>query len=162
MKLKTPKNGKHYTKEEVQQNFVDMIDLFCSFADVFERVNNKPSLEFLSRRMDFLDEEVEELREAIKANDIVEILDGAADVAFIAILQAYYAMLMLGYNEVNARTQTRTCLIKVGITNMTKNIPEKGAGVGAKITKPEGWEAPKIKELISIHDRLKKYLDNIK
>jgi len=127
--------------------FLDTIDLICQFTDKLELAVNKPSYEFLDRRMDFLDEEVEELREGILDKDDLEIIDGAADVAFIAITQIYLGYRNLGVDHPTALVKTRATLILVGRANLTKNIPTKP---GDKITKPEGWKSPngKIKEFI--------------
>lgn len=153
MYLKPPKNGKNYTEDEIHGNFIDFIDLFCGFSDNLELVNNDPTVKFMQRRMDFLEEEVKELHQALHDNDTIEIIDGAVDVAFVAITQAYHLFLSKGFDPAGARTAVRAAMIKVGVTNMTKNIPEKGADSGKKITKPEGWQGPDLQQILDSFHR---------
>ena len=142
-------------KKNIDIQFLDAIDLFCQFSDKLELAKdennnyiNTPSLDFMSRRMDFLDEEVEELRKGIEDKDLVETLDGALDVAFIAITQAYHLFRKEGHNHTKAVVSTRTAMYEVGIANLLKNKPTKK---GEKITKPEGWKSPntRLKWLIT-------------
>jgi len=151
--LNPPKNGKHYTQSEVRGKYIDIIDLWMGFCDHLELVNNTSTVNFMKRRMDFLVEEVNELHQALDDDDTIEIIDGAIDVAFVALTQAYHLYRSKGFDEAAARTAVRASMIQVGVTNMTKIIPEKGADAGEKICKPEGWEPPKIQNIIDNHKR---------
>lgn len=128
--------------------YLDVIDLFCQFSDKLELAANEPSLDFMKRRMDFLQEEVEELEDGLAEEDLLETIDGAADVAFVAITQIYHGFRSCGFDHVAALVKTRTTLLLVGKANMAKNIPTKP---GEKITKPEGWKSPneEIENLIN-------------
>lgn len=129
----------HYSMEQAKDCFTDTIDLFCQFSERLELNTNKPTYSFMARRMDFLDEEVNELREAISEKDDVEILDGAIDSAFVAITQAYHLLRKRGKTVEEATVGVRAAMIRVGLTNMVKTIPTEQFN---KISKPEGWEAP--------------------
>lgn len=125
--------------------YVDVIDAACQFSDQLELSVNKPDIGFLQLRMQFLEEEFHELDSALFHHDDVEAIDGAMDVAFIAITQAYHVFRKRGFGHVDAVVRTRLAFIRVCETNIVKNPPVRA---GEKITKPEGWEAPKIKELL--------------
>ena len=153
MFLKPPKNGENYTADELTSSYIDVVDLWCGFSDHLELVNNDPTVVFMKRRMDFLVEEVNELHTALNEDDTLEIIDGAIDTAFVALTQAYHLFRSKGFDEVAARSAVRTAMIEVGITNMTKNIPEKGADAGEKITKPEGWKPPNFQNILDNHRR---------
>lgn len=131
------------TFEEVA--FDDIIDLFCQFSGRLELAANDPGLTFIKRRMDFLEEEVKELDDAIEDDDVVEMIDGAADVAFIAITQVYHVFRHAGFEHDKAVAKTRQALMEVGRTNIIKVPPTEK---GAKITKPEGWKPPQIADLL--------------
>lgn len=126
--------------------YIDVIDLICQFSDQLELIVNEPSIDFMHLRMDYLEEEMQELREAMIQEDHTEIIDGAMDVAFIAIAQAYHLFRMLGHRHIAAVTETRSALLEVARTNMMKNPPTEA---GKKITKPEGWKAPNFEHLIN-------------
>lgn len=130
---------------EMKYEYTDLVDAAALFSDRLEFLQNNPSYEFLQRRMDFLDEEVEELRQAIVTKDDVEIVDGAMDVMFIALTQAYQLFRLKGYSHHQAVWKVRAAFLEVCRSNLDKNPPEKK---GAKITKPEGWRPPRIADLL--------------
>lgn len=150
--------------------YTDTIDLFCQFADKLELAKdenhnyiNNPSFEFMQRRMDFLDEEVNELREGIKQKDLVEILDGAIDTTFIAMTQAYHLFRATGHDHIASVTGVRSSMLMVGMANMLKNKP---TGKGEKITKPDNWISPnkRLEWLIKpprTQNELKQYHEDI-
>lgn len=136
--------------------YTDIFDLFCQFTQKLELSVNEPSYDFMQVRMDFLAEEVEELQTALNDKDDVEIIDGAADVAFIAITQIYHAFRNKGKTHNEALLKTKAALMEVGLTNIIKVPPTEK---GAKIQKPEGWESPRIAELLEMTNTLKKFLE---
>lgn len=141
-----------YTKKD-DVKFTDVIDLFCQFSDKLELAANEPSYGFLTRRMDFFDEESGELYDAIGEKDDVEILDGAIDTAFVALTQAYHLFRMRGFHHHQAVAKVRGAMMEVGKTNMTKNVPTEK---GAKITKPANWKEPALDELLMTAEEIMK------
>lgn len=125
---------------------VDSIEAACQFTDRFELVQNKPTYEFLKWRMNnkMLTEEVRELNEAIDAQDDIEIVDGACDVAFIALTQAYITFRKFGCTHLQAVGKVRQAFEEVCHTNLQKTPPSEA---GQKITKPDGWQKPRIADL---------------
>jgi len=86
-------------------------------------------------RRDLLDEEVSELRDAMKAGDIVKIADGIADVVYVAVgtAVAYGVPFDAVFAEVHR-------------SNMTKdNDPAKG-----KLVKGPGYSPPRIAEVLGL------------
>lgn len=125
---------------------LDAIDGLCQFSDQFELVHNKPDYAFLKWRMGdkMLAEEVRELNEAIEAQDDAEIVDGACDVAFIALTQAYITFRKFGCSHMQATWKVRAAFEEVCLTNLAKTPATEP---GQKITKPEGWRKPRIADL---------------
>ena len=140
-------------KDPSDIRYLTIIDLFCQFSEKLELVANESGLKFLTRRLDFLREEVGELEEATLADNKIEMVDGAADVAFVAITQIYHVFRYHGLNHNQAVVKTVTALTEVGKTNLMKNIPEKE---GDKITKPEDWQPPKLEECFLTPEELLK------
>lgn len=122
-----------------KKSYLDLVDLFCQFYEGMELAANEPDLEFIKTRIDFLTEEVKEHIEGVENNDIVEIIDGAADVVFVALGQIYHAFRMKGFAHSQAQVHTRTSLIFVGMANLTKEKPTKK---GEKIKKPKDFISP--------------------
>ncbi len=130
---------------KILQEYSDAVDAICRFCELMEGLHNESDYEFLGRRMDFLHEEVLELAEGIANKDDVEILDGAIDVAFVALGQAYHVLKKNGHSFYSAKNATRTALLEVCRTNLTKMLPKDR---GSKIKKPENWEVPNLKALL--------------
>lgn len=126
-------------------NFTDVIDGICLFTEKLEFNVNKPTYEFLGTRMKYLDEEVEELRTGIKDKNDIEIIDGGADSAFVAIGQIYIAFRQRGFSHTQAVIRTRGALLEVVKTNLTKTPPTEQ---DVKIRKPEGWVAPDFEKFL--------------
>lgn len=83
-------------------------------------------------RMRLIEEEATELINAIHAGDMVETVDGIADLLYVTFGTAIAFGVDIGkyFEEVHR-------------TNMLK-IPGEGDNLDGKATKPEGWEPPKI------------------
>lgn len=126
--------------------FTDMIDGACLFTDQFELKHNQPDKDFLQQRMEYLAEEFTELQTAINTDDDPEIVDGAIDVAFIAVTQAYLAFRRAGFPRATAVAKVRAAFYKVVNTNLKKEQPTKA---GEKIRKPDGWEKPDMTMLFT-------------
>lgn len=135
--------------------FLDILDLWTQFSRDLELAPNEPSMEFLRTRFAFLDEEVQELKDAHEKRDIIEALDGAIDTAFVALTQAYLIIRGQGFAHTDSLIRLRGACIEVGRTNLMKEVPHKPL---MKIKKPEGWVAPNLKWfLMSAADRTHQY-----
>lgn len=89
-----------------------------------------------SLRMVLLDEEVEELRDAVRAGDIVKIADALADIEFVTRGTA------VAYG-----IPSDAVFAEVFRSNMTKdNTPAE-----AKLVKGPRYEPPRIAELLAVH-----------
>jgi predicted HAD superfamily Cof-like phosphohydrolase len=84
-------------------------------------------------RQALLDEEVEELRDAVAAGDIVKIADAIGDIAYV-----------IGGTAVTYGIPFDAVVLAVHRSNMTKtNTPDE-----AKLVKGPGYEPPRIAEVL--------------
>lgn len=115
--------------EDFHEAFNIPVSKECSFPDEDQR----------SLRRRLLVEEFNEYIAAEQADDMVEIADGLADLIYIACGTA------LSYGIPLASVFSR-----VHTSNMAKLGPDGKPVVRAdgKVTKPAGWEPPKIAELL--------------
>ena len=99
----------------------------------------------------YLEEEMIELKEALRARDLVEILDGAGDVAFIALNVIYKLGRLKGLSHGNARELISKVMNQISDSNLTKMLPDgtvlrdKDTG---KVLKPEGYRKPNLEGLV--------------
>ena len=100
----------------------NILEKNMEFSEKFEIPNNKLDYDYLefSAGQSMLSEEVRELKEAIKLKDDVEILDGAIDVAVIALNIAYKLFRMKGYNPTVATIKSKEAFKEVIDSNMSK------------------------------------------
>jgi predicted HAD superfamily Cof-like phosphohydrolase len=91
-----------------------------------------------------LDEEVNETNTAVQENDLEEILDGFADVAFVAINGIYKSLRFIGYHDVEATQLTDEVFKRVCDANLAKLNPDGSVTYNefGKVQKPAGWKAP--------------------
>ena len=93
----------------------------------------------LELKLRLITEEYEELVEAFNNNDTVEVVDALADLIYVINGFAIYLGIDLDF-----------IVSVVHKTNMDK-LDKNGEPIyreDGKIMKPDGWEAPKIKELL--------------
>ena len=86
----------------------------------------------------FLQEEIAEMKLAVEEEDLPGIIDGITDLIYYSIGMA----LQLG---VNLEPHFR----EVHMTNMAKvHNPDAVPGKEKRVTKPEGWMSPRIREIL--------------
>ena len=115
-----------------------------------ERINpSNAGLEYHKKRFAFLAEEVQETQQALEANNLVEYIDGNADVIVIAANNIYHALRDKGLNILQAEQATKDFLTEVFESNLSKLIDGKAIfnEVG-KVQKPETYFKPRIKEML--------------
>jgi predicted HAD superfamily Cof-like phosphohydrolase len=102
---------------------------------------NLPELEILQLKLRHLEEELQEIEQGAEAKDLEQVFDGIIDLVYVALGLAYFCN--LPFNEGWQR---------VHWANMQKvraNRPEDSKrGSTFDIIKPEGWQAPKLDDLI--------------
>jgi predicted HAD superfamily Cof-like phosphohydrolase len=101
--------------------------------------------ETMRYRLDFLDEELRELKEAVDHEDIVGVLDALCDLAWVAIGSAHY--FNLPFDEAWAEVR-RSNLAK---ELRTEQDPAGKRGAIETIKKPDGWEPPDIRGVLTRH-----------
>lgn len=115
----------------------DIHDMQTKFGtrDAVEKMDNDKLLAFLTFRLKFLQEELDETRQALVDNDPEEIVDGLIDLCVVAIgtLDAYGIDPYDAWDEVLDANMAKEPGIKEGRPNPL-NLPD--------LLKPEGWTAP--------------------
>lgn len=106
-----------------------------------------PSKEIVDYRVKFLEEELQELKEAIEANDLVEVMDALADIVYVACGTAHYfnAPFAQIWSEIHRANMDR---IKV----TPENCPPEKKYRPDLVIKPPGWKAPEIQALLDLHN----------
>lgn len=130
---------------------METFKLLDKFVHEVELVQNQPTYEYLERTTDnFLREEFNELLKACKEKDEIEILDGAADVAYIALNIINKWAAMQGLNKEARVSLVQEVIEEVACSNLSK-IAENGMVVfnsEGKVQKPKTYIAPDIKTIV--------------
>lgn len=127
-----------------QQHVQAFHQAFGHPAPAFPYEELTPKLkEQLLARAEWLHEEAEELVEAIKAGDMVGVLDALGDSAYFAV--GGYVVLGHNMNDFWENIQD---------ANMAKLDPETGEPIiresDGKVMKPEGWVAPEARHEVTL------------
>lgn len=112
------------------------------FMEACDQTTNTVNLEQYGMYLGLIQEEGNELADAIKANDVVEQLDALLDIIVVSI----GAMNSLGVDSEGAWNEVMR-------TNMAKIDPETGKvrkREDGKVLKPEGWTAPQLKPFLNV------------
>ena len=106
-----------------------------------------PKKEITDYRVRFLEEELQELKNAIAANDLPEALDAIADIIYVACGTAHYfnAPFQQIWDEIH-----RANMGRVKVT--PENCPPEKQYRPDLVIKPPGWKAPEIEALIGIQN----------
>ena len=113
-----------------------MQDKFETLEWVFNNKENKDKLKaFLKFRIDFLQEELDETKNAYETMDGEEIVDGLIDLCVVAIgtLDAFGVDAYKAWDEVLKANMSKNVGVKEGRPNPL-GLPD--------LMKPEGWTAP--------------------
>jgi predicted HAD superfamily Cof-like phosphohydrolase len=110
------------------------VDLFQTACD------QTPSIGNYAMYLDLIDEERDELKEAIEAGDKVEQLDALVDILVVTM----GAIRAAGWNGEAAWNEVmRTNFAKIDPT--TGKVIKRADG---KVLKPEGWTAPELAQFV--------------
>lgn len=118
--------------EDIEQ----MQDKFGTLDWVFDNKKDVDKLKsFLRFRIEFLQEELDETRNAYKVMDAEEIVDGLIDLCVVAIgtLDAFGVDAYKAWDEVLKANMAKNVGVKEGRPNPL-GLPD--------LMKPEGWKAP--------------------
>lgn len=121
-------------------SFLEMIELFMSVGGQLGTSWSGSGLELREMRGRILLEEVGEYCAAERRGDLVEVLDGLADVAYVAIGSLYAFV---------GPVVAREILTEVAESNLSKF--ENGAALkreDGKILKGSGYKEPQIREIL--------------
>ena len=126
-----------FTETPEQHTYVPFVSEVEIFNDTFGKPNNYTPVipkdeKLLNFVIDFIKEETQELEEAIKNRDIVEVLDGICDLLYVAIGNATMVFglkdkLMAAFEEVQASNMSKTCeTYEIANQTIQARIPEHG------------------------------------
>jgi hypothetical protein len=115
----------------------DIHDMQTKFGtrDAVEKMDKDKLLAFLTFRLKFLQEELDETKQALVTNDPEEIVDGLIDLCVVAIgtLDAYGIDAYDAWDEVLDANMSKEPGVKEGRPNPL-GLPD--------LLKPDGWTAP--------------------
>lgn len=117
-----------------------MTNPFKDVNDFQEACDQTPSIENYAMYLDLIDEEREELKEAIEAGDQVEQLDALVDILVVTM----GAIRAAGWDGEGAWKEVMR-------TNFAKVDPETGKvrkREDGKVLKPEGWKSPDLAQFV--------------
>jgi predicted HAD superfamily Cof-like phosphohydrolase len=122
----------------MSQNWVqDINNMHTKFGvrEAITKLNANHLKEYLEFRIRFLQEELDEMKNAAKNNDAEEIVDALIDLCVVAIgtLDAYGVNAYKAWDEVHAANMSKEVGIKASRPNPL-GLPD--------LVKPEGWKAP--------------------
>lgn len=131
----------NYFKDPETVDIAEMHDRF------WKNVKCKPSVvdkESLLARADFIQEELDEFREAVLAGDYLEQIDALVDIAVVTKGTAVMMGIRWKYHwdEVHRANMMK----EVGVNEKRPDMP-------FDLTKPRGWIGPNHLEIMDLHGR---------
>lgn len=129
----------------------DIVNRAAEFSRDFEVDPKQDNLEgILEKALEFLHEEVEETKSAVKENDHPEIIDGFGDVAFIALNGIYKHFRQHGEKHEEAAAKVKEVMKRICDANLGKKQPNGTIKyVNGKVQKPEGWHPPAYDDMVA-------------
>jgi hypothetical protein len=141
-------------KQQLVEKFqteASVVSKNAEFSDKLELSRNTVTWDYLGFSFDnLLREEFNELGDAIKDKDEVELLDGAFDVSVIALNIAYKLFRMKGCSHEEAQLKTEEGFHRVLDSNLSKLHPDGTVKFrdDGKVMKPETFRAPVFEDLL--------------
>lgn len=141
-----------------------MNDMYKDVADFHKKFNvpgvagtepcRIPDYQILEYRTKFLEEELQEFKDAQAAGSLVEMLDALADIVWVALGTAHYfkAPFDQVWAEVRRANNER-------VLATPETCPPNKKYRSDLIMKPEGWEPPRIRAVIAAYNKEMKLLD---
>lgn len=129
----------------------NFIEKATEFSRDFELSQNRVNFYYLHNSIDFLKEEVEETLQALEQQDDAEILDGAGDVAFIALNIIYKWGRMKDYNHEESTLLIKEVMNRICDANLSKKQPDGSVKFNddGKVVKPDTFKAPTYEDIIN-------------
>ena len=124
--------------------FEDVAEFHRQILNQHDRSPQMLDMATMRARMLFLNEEVNELREAVILEDIVGAADALADLVYVALGTAY--LMGLPFDGIWAAVQK---------ANMAKQPGMTKRGMANDAVKPEGWVGPEAEIQRAIEDETK-------
>lgn len=121
--------------------FADVTAFHRKFELPQQQFPSLPDLEILQLKLKHLHEELQEIEDGVDAKDLEQVFDGVIDLVYVALGLAYFCN--LPFNEGWQRVHWAN-MKKI----RAKRAEDSKRGSTFDIIKPEGWQAPKLEDLI--------------
>jgi predicted HAD superfamily Cof-like phosphohydrolase len=128
-----------YTMNQYKTNFRKVREFMESFGQEVKASPEFPSDEIVSLRTSLIEEELNELKEAVQQKDIVEVADALTDLLYVV----YGAGLAYGID-------LDDCFREVHVSNMSKLGPD-GKPIyreDGKVMKSDQYKPPKLRPIL--------------
>lgn len=154
----TEYEGHTWQLDAVSREKLDLIQKnleFCERAELASPYKKEDMWEYINWTVNnLLAEEFKEVKDAAKVNDPIETIDGACDVAVLALNIPYKLFRKMGFTPTEARLKTLEAFERVINSNLRK-VPEETGYMAryrddGKVLKPEGWVKPTFDDLLEI------------
>ncbi len=133
------------------ENIQSHVSKNAEFSHKLELAKNAPTWEYINFSVDnLLREEFNELSDAIKEKDEIEVLDGAFDVSVIALNIAYKLFRLKGFTHEQAVAKTEDGFHRVLDSNLSKLHPDGTVKYreDGKVLKPSTFFSPVFEDLL--------------
>ena len=122
-------------------NFNDVEDFMKIYGQEIKIKSEFPNKKTIQLRIDLIQEELDELKDAIKQNDIVEVADALTDILYVT----YGAGHSFGIN-------LDKCFAEVQRSNMSKldNVGNPIFNESGKVMKGPNYSKPNLKQYLNI------------
>ena len=119
----------------------DIIDFHKKFGLEYNEGPRQLPLELQEFRTNFLDEELQEYKDAVESGDLEKAFDGLIDLVYVAVGTAYLHGFQFdeGWDRVQAANMAKV---------RAERADQSKRGTAYDVIKPEGWQAPDLSDLV--------------
>jgi hypothetical protein len=155
------------TAKEFKDKPRDIFDKLLEFCFDCEIRDQEINDTFITKAIDFIEEEVQETKQAVhyyrdfekdpgniigfldKREAFIEIIDGALDTAYVAINLVTKTLLSKGLKKEKVKSILLELFHEVADSNLAKKKPDGTVDLkDGKIQKPKDWTKPKLEQIL--------------
>ena len=119
----------------------DIIDFHKKLGLEYNEGPRQLPLELQEFRTNFLDEELQEYKDAVESGDLEKAFDGLIDLVYVAVGTAYLHGFQFdeGWDRVQAANMAKV---------RAERADQSKRGTAYDVIKPEGWQAPDLSDFV--------------